>query len=136
MLSLLFYFLPLSHSEDASSLIKNTPVQNYEANEKPLCEVLLDMTLLVREAHPDEEGFCIRLQPSPLYSNLKNLAVTFTISDSSVLTVLRLLCDQIPGLAGVPPVRLDSGRCLLWRQMGKEIWVYVGNSGDIFDPRK
>ena len=105
-------------------LMKNTKIKEYVANDKPLREVLRDMTSLVKEVYPAEREFCIRIRPSSS-EVLENQDVTFEVKDCSVLLVLRLLCHQIPDLGGVPPVKIQPGESLLWRQVENEVQIWV-----------
>ena len=85
-LSFLFSLL----ASDATMLMKNTKIKEYVANDKPLREVLRDMTSLVKEVYPAEREFCIRIRPSSS-EVLENQDVTFEVKDCSVFLVLGLL---------------------------------------------
>ena len=124
VISTYFSFLFPLLASDATMLMKNTEIKEYVANDKPLREVLRDMTSLVKEVYPAEREFCIRIRPSSS-EVLENQDVTFEVKDCSVLLVLRLLCHQIPDLGGVPPVKIQPGESLLWRQVENEVQIWV-----------
>ena len=128
-----FGFLSPVLAADATVLMNNTKIREYVANEKPLREVLRDMTFLVKETYPAEREFCIRIRPSSSEA-LENQEVTFEVRDCSVLLVLRLLCHQIPDLGGVPPVKIHPGEALLWRQVEDEVQIWVDERAENAKP--
>jgi len=113
-------------AEDAIALMRNTRISEYAANERPLRQVLQDMSELVRTAHSDEDRFKIFIKPSELTS-LENLVVTFSAENASVFSVIQLLCEPSPetvGYHGMPAVKCPTGEALAWRQEGHGVMLF------------
>jgi len=119
ILSLLF-LVSLAHCGEAINYLENTKIEEYTANDRPLQKVLEEMTALVCKTYPHLKNFSIEIQGLKA-TELGEQAVTFEVRDTTVLTVLKVLCNQIPGLEGVPPVKLNPNEKLFWKERDDKI---------------